>query len=223
MKISKDTFTILNSFSAINPSILLMPGNTIMTTVTGSAKDFYAIATVEEDFPVECCIFDLKKFKKCSSLFTEPDFGFGENFVTISDGKNSFRYLYCKKDIIDAADYSKKFALPDVMVEFDLPYEDISKSIAAAEIIGLEDLIFRGENGKIIMTAVDGENMKSNNFSIVVAENVDTPTFTAKYTIEKLRWMVAADYRVSINSKVITKFVSDKVTYYHGGEVKVGE
>ena len=51
MKLSKETLKILKNFSSLN-SNLLVKGGKIINTIT-PAKNVVAVATVEEDFPLE--------------------------------------------------------------------------------------------------------------------------------------------------------------------------
>lgn len=221
MKISKETFAILRNFSAINQSLLMMPGNVIKTAVAGNTKDFYAIATVSEEFPVKCAIYDLKKFRECAGLFGDPEFDFSENFVKITDGKSMFNYVYCNSDIIDAPNYEKKIELKNPIASFEVRYAQIKQTIDASNILGLETVMISGVGGVITLSAFDENNKSSDTFKVVVAEGIEGPDFTSKYNIDKLRKLIDADYIVTINEKVLTELKSSLVTYYHGGDVTV--
>lgn len=223
MKISKDTLAILRNFEAINQSLLIMPGNVIKTVVDGSKKDFYAFATVAEEFPVQCAIYDLKKFRGCANLFSDPEFVFEENSVKISDGKALFNYVYCRPEIIDAPDYSKNFSIPKVLVQFELKYSQIKQAIDASNLLGLEAVMLAGKGGVITMTAFDENNKSSDTFKVVVAEGVECRDFTSKYHIEKLRRLMDADYTVTLAEKTLTELKSPAVTYFCGGEITISE
>lgn len=221
MKISKETFAILRNFASINQSILFKPGNMIRTAVTGDVKDFYATATVEETFPVECALFDLKRFRECASLFDDPDFNFGETYMTISDSKNSFRYTYCDQNIIDVPNYEKKISIKNPLVVFELKYEQIKMAIDASNILTLQHVVISSDGGVISMTAFDDQNKSSDTFKVTICEGVECNDFTSKYSIEKLRRLIDADYTVTISTQVLSEFKSDLVTYHVGGEIKV--
>lgn len=221
MKISKETFAILRNFASINQNILFKPGNMIRTAVTGDVKDFYATANVSETFPVECALFDLKRFRDCASLFEDPDFDFSETFMTISDSKNSFRYTYCNQNIIDVPNYDKKIIIKNPLVEFELKYEQIKMAIEASNILTLQHVVISGEDGVISMTAFDDQNKSSDTFKVTICEGKECENFTSKYSIEKLRRLIDADYVVTISTQVLSEFKSDLVTYHVGGEIKV--
>lgn len=221
MKISKETFAILRNFAAINQSLRFMPGNVIMTAVGGQAKDFYAVATVPETFPVDCAIYDLKRFRECASLFTDPEFNFMEKYVEITDGKGNFNYVYCNPEILDAPDYKKKISVKTPLATFELKYSQIKQANDAASILDCPDVLIRSDGGEITMTALDESNDSADTFRIVIAEGVECPDFVSKYSIEKLRKLIDADYIVTIAEKIITEFRSQNVTYYTGGEIKI--
>lgn len=223
MKISKETFAILRNFSAINQSILFREGNVIRTSVSGDIKDFYATATVAEEFPVECAIYDLKRLRECAGLFDDPDFEFSEKFLTISDNKNNFRYTYCDASTIDVPDYKKVLSVKNPLVSFELKHDQIKMAIDASSILGLQHILISGENGTITMTAFDDQNKSSDTFKVVIAEGAECENFTSMYGINKLRCLIDADYIVTIGHQVMSEFKSDLVTYHTGGEIKVGE
>jgi hypothetical protein len=221
MKISKETFAILRNFSSINQSILFKPGKLIRTAVSGDIKDFYASAEVTEEFPVECAIYDLKRLRDCASLFNDPDFEFGEKFLNISDDKNNFRYTYCDPHIIDAPDYNKNIVIKNPMASFELKYEQIKMAIDASSILGLHDILISSTGGVVSMTAFDDQNKSSDTFKVVIAEGIECPDFTSKYSLEKMRRLIDADYIVTISKQVLTEFKSPLVTYHTGGEIKI--
>lgn len=221
MKISKETMAILRNFSSINQSLLFKPGNVIRTTVSGDVKDFYATAVVQEDFPVECAIYDLKRFRDCASLFDDPDFEFNDTYLTISDEKNSFRYTYCDPLLIEAPNYEKKISIPSPMIEFSLKYEQIKMAIDASNIVGLQHILISCEDGVLTMTAFDDQNKSSDTFKVIIGDGFECSNFTSKYSLEKLRRLIDADYVVQIASTVLTEFKSDRVTYHMGGDIRV--
>ena len=60
MHISRETLSILKNFRDLNSNILISPGN-VIKTLTG-AKNVMSTAVVEENFPVEFGIWDLRLF-----------------------------------------------------------------------------------------------------------------------------------------------------------------
>lgn len=72
MKISEDTISILNNFSAINAALLFNEGSDIFTI--SEAKNILAKASVDETFPREFGIYQLSEFLSAVSLLENPDF-----------------------------------------------------------------------------------------------------------------------------------------------------
>ena len=99
MQISKRTLGILKNFASINQSILIEEGNTIETI--SNIKDVYAKVEVDETFPVTFAIYDLNEFMGVVSLFdADAEFEFGEDSLTIKDGKGEQKYYYADQNII---------------------------------------------------------------------------------------------------------------------------
>ena len=62
MKLSSATLEVLKNFSNINQSIAVTTGSKLKTV--NSLKNILAHATVEEDFPKEFAIYDLRSLYK---------------------------------------------------------------------------------------------------------------------------------------------------------------
>ena len=60
MKLSEETLKVLKNFAGINPSILIKPGNNISTQAI--AGNIVAEADIQEEFPVEFCLYNLVQF-----------------------------------------------------------------------------------------------------------------------------------------------------------------
>src|ERR1035438_2742631 len=85
MKISKQTVALLKQFAAINPGIVISPGNSINTR----SDDIAAEAMVPETFPVEVRHPDIHEFVRLLSLFKVPVCEFDENHVRRSEEHTS--------------------------------------------------------------------------------------------------------------------------------------
>ena len=222
MKLSKRTLQILKNFSAINQSVVFFPGNIIKTVVPGNTQDFFSAATVEETFTVECAIYDIRRFLNCLDLFDDPEIEFDVNFATISDGKNTLRYVYVDKDIIDSPDYSRSPKVKTLLAEFKLAGEHIKTAIKASSLLGINDVELVGDaDGNVRLIAADTE-AESDNFSLLIEEDVDyNGEFKSKYSIDKLRLLIEDDYTVRLSTSVLTEFVGDAgVVYHHGGLIE---
>ena len=98
MKISEQTIEILKNFATVNPSIAFKAGNKIRTV--SEQKNILAQATVAEDFPKDFAIYELNQFLGLASLFENGEFDFGDNNVTLSEGKTKSRYTYTDASMV---------------------------------------------------------------------------------------------------------------------------
>ena len=71
MKLSEQTIKLLENFSTINESILIKKGNRIRTISV--MKNIFAEAEVQEEFPRDFAIYELKQFLNGLSLHDDPD------------------------------------------------------------------------------------------------------------------------------------------------------
>jgi len=208
MKISENTLNILKNFSAINQSILVRPGKTMATT--SATKTILASADVEEDFPTQFCIFELPKFLGVVSLFDSPDFEFGDNTVTISSGKKKTSITYAAPATI-VAPPAKGINFPEAEVEFNLQGTDLNSVARAASVMQLPELALSGRDGTIYLEVINSKVPTADSYSIAVGETEHT--FKMIIKTENIK-MVSSDYHVSVSSKGIIKFKSDKLTYF---------
>jgi hypothetical protein len=227
MKISKRTLQILKNYSDINQSIVFHPGNILKTVVTGNTKDFFGTSPVEETFTTECAIYDIRRFLNCLALFIEPDVEFTEHYAVISDGKNSLRYTYVDKSIIDSPDYSKTPSVKKLLAEFSLSREHIQTAIKAAGLLSIKDVKIVGTtDGQVRLIAADVD-VEADNFNLLLAEGVEFSkecTFESLYSVDRLRMLIDDDYTVRISEQVLTEFTGDAgVVYHHGGLIEVSE
>src|SRR5210317_2178531 len=98
MKFSDSTLTVLKSFSTINRSIQLQPGNTLKTITP--EKTLIATAKIGDEIPSEACIYDLSRFLSILSLYSNPDVEFHDKYFTISEGKRKTKYVYADISMI---------------------------------------------------------------------------------------------------------------------------
>jgi hypothetical protein len=210
MQFSDRTLTILKSFSTINKSILMRPGN-ILKTVTPE-KTLIAIATLPDEIPSEACIYDLSRFLSIHGLYENPDVDFKDNHFVISEGKSKTKYVFADVSMIHApADRDIKFPEPDVQI--DVTWAVMDSVLKAAGVLKFEQIAFVGEDGKCYLRAVDSSNSTSDTFGVEIGETTDTFKIIIKKENLKL---LAQDYHVSLSTKGLAEFKGSDVTYYIG-------
>ena len=88
---------LFRSFSDINPNILIKSGNTIKTI--SEAKNVLATAVVDNEFPQQFGIYDLKEFISVLSLVDKPNLKFAALIKKYSNGEDTVFLVKDKKFI----------------------------------------------------------------------------------------------------------------------------
>lgn len=233
MKISKNTLNLLASFANFNPSILIRKGNVIYTTNVGKEnnrvipiKSVLVRAEVDESFPVDFSIFDIKQFLQVVSTFDDdPDFEFSANYVTISENNNTIRYAYCdpicvlvpNSDSLDTEEEDFKFILDS---------KSLNKIKKISNVMKHDDFFIRtvdGKNINIILTSVDeGVSENINEYTINIESDNDEQDIDIdiKFSMKSISALANDDYLIKVcshNGRKILIFESmsnSKITYF---------
>ena len=106
MKLSQRTIALLKQFAAINPGLVISPGNVIISRT----PDLVVEVTVPETFHHEVRIFNIHEFLRAVALFRDPIYEFGTDHVRIteSDGTAQTVYTYAKSGSILSVHTLKK-------------------------------------------------------------------------------------------------------------------
>ena len=204
---SKNTLTILKNFSSLNSNLLVKPGN-VIKTITPS-KTGMAVATVEEDFPVEFGIWDLNKFLGVISLFQNPSFEFGDKSVRIKNGGDSVvNYFYSEPRLLTTPD--KDVVMPAVNVSITLTEKNFSELQKAASVMQLSDLSFKSENGKIVAMVSDLSDPTSNSYKVLVNEDYDGKDFIFNFKMENIK-ILPGDYDINFAKTVVGEFINQTI------------
>jgi hypothetical protein len=208
MKFSNETLSVLKSFTAINKSVLLKPGNTIKTITP--EKTLIAIAEIPDEIPSEACVYDLSRFLSILGLYNDPDVEFGDKYFTISEGKRRTKYVYADISMIHTPP-EKDINIPSEDVVVSVTESDLSSVLKAAGVLQFTEIAFVGENGKCTLKAIDSANDNTDDFGVEIGETDDEFKVIIKTDNLKLMPM---DYEVTICSKGISEFKGDNVTYF---------
>jgi hypothetical protein len=103
--------------------------------------------------------------------------------------------------------------LPDVNATFTLSDENLKSVLQAARVLGVPEIIVKGEDGKITISAGDSKNSSMNSFSKAVGSTDEE--FEHVFKVDNMKMMVL-EYNVEISSKGISKFstADGRVTYF---------
>lgn len=211
MKLSEQTIKLLENFSTINESILIKKGNRIRTISV--MKNIFAEAEVQEEFPRDFAIYELKQFLNGLSLHDDPDLNFeNDSYLLIKEGKRLVKYYFADPEIIIAPP-EKEICLNKKDVCFQVEHSQLVKLMKAASVYQLPDLTVSGEDGNIRLLVRDKKNSSSTEYSILVGETSEE--FTLNYKIENMK-MVPGSYDVVISSDLLSEFKSSKfdLKYY---------
>jgi|TARA_Y100000389_G_scaffold197011_1_gene230831 hypothetical protein len=208
MKFSNETLSVLKSFTAINKSILMKPGN-VLKTITPE-KTLIAIAQIQDEIPSEACVYDLSRFLSILSLYTDPDVEFGDKYFIISEGKRRTKYIYADISMIHTPP-EKDINIPSEDVVVDVTESDLSSVLKAAGVLQFSEIAFVGESGKCYLKAIDSANDNADDFGVEIGNTDDEFKVIIKTDNLKLMPM---DYKVTICSKGISEFKGKDVTYF---------
>lgn len=211
MKLSDQTVEVLQNFSSINQSLLFKKGSKLRTV--SPQKTVLAEVKVGDVFAQDFGIYDLGQFLSALSLIEDPDLDFGDNGMTIGDGNGTaLDYRYADPSMI-VTPPEKSLTLPDVNATFTLSDENLKSVLQAARVLGVPEIIVKGEDGKITISAGDSKNSSMNSFSKAVGSTDEE--FEHVFKVDNMKMMVL-EYNVEISSKGISKFstADGRVTYY---------
>ena len=207
---SKNTLTILKNFSNLNSNLLVKPGK-VIKTITPS-KNGMAIATVEESFDTEFGIWDLNKFLGVISLFTSPNFNFGEKSVQIKNGGDSVvNYYYSEPRLLSVP--TKDVIMPEVSISILLTEKQFSELQKAASVMQLPDLSFVGTSGtKIVAMVSDMGDPTTNSYKVTVGDtNYTGPTFVFNFKMENIK-ILPGDYTINFAKNIVGEFVHKTIS-----------
>lgn len=210
MKLSAETIAILKNFAAINQGLAFKPGSVIRTM--HPQKTVMATAKVTETFENRACVYDLSRFLATLSLFDDPNIEFKEDRFVISSDNKRVSYTYAAEAmIVTPPEKELNFPTPDATVE--VKWKDLDSVIRAAGVLKLSEIAFISDGSMITLSATDSKNSTSDVYDVIVAEDLDIPSFRMIIKVENLRVM-PNDYTVSLSAKGLARFTSHKVEYF---------
>ena len=208
MKFSENTLSVLKNFSTINPSVMLKKGNTIRTI--SPQKTVMATATIGETFGTNAGVYDLSRFLATLSLLDDPEIEFLDTMFSIKSGKDSVNYTYAAESMI-VTPPDNDIQVPNPEVKVSVSWEHIQKVIRAAGVLQLGEIAFKGYGENVRLAAIDSKNPTADGFNVVLSST--DKNFEMIIKVENLKLM-PADYDVSLSSKGLAHFKTDKVQYF---------
>jgi len=208
MKISTNTVNILKNFAKINPSILIQEGNTLKTM--SPSKTIMAKAKIDTEFPKRFAVYNLDRFISTASLFTDPNFDFGERTVTIKEGDRKIDYVYADENTINKMP-DREINLPSIDVTVTLTNASLKEVEKAGGVLGLPEILIVGDGSDVYLQAADSKNPSGDVFSVKIGET--TKTFKAIFKTENIK-ILPGDYEINISSRGISHFSGKEAEYW---------
>jgi len=207
MKLSAKTIQILKNFSSINPSIMFNTGN-VLSTIS-PIKTVMARAQIDETIEKDFGIFDLNRFLGVLSLFDDPELLLCDNYVKVTDGRKSVNFIYADP-ITMILPPNKDIKVGESYVEFNLTADNLQNLMRASSVLQLPEIALVGEDGRLLLRAMDSKNSSNNTFELEVKET--SKTFKIIFSCNNLK-MMSKSYDVFV-AKGIGHFVADSVQYW---------
>ena len=208
MKFSDQALTVLKSFSSINKSILMQPGN-VLKTITPE-KTLVAQATIPDQIPSQACIYDLSRFLSILSLHSEPDVEFHDKYFVINEGKKRTRYAFADISMIHTPP-DKEITIPSADVQVNVTWDDLQSVLKAAGVLQFTEVAFVGQDGKVSLKAVDSSSANADDYGIEIGTTSDEFSIVIKTDNLKL---LPQDYQVTLCAKGISEFKGENATYF---------
>lgn len=208
MKLSKETIGILASIANINSNLVIRPGNELLTGAV--ARNIMAKVTVAEKFDTTFGIYDLKELLGVLSLFNDPELEFGDNELTITEGKNCIKYLGAEIDVLISPKALPKFP-SEPEVNFALKADELNKIIKAASVLKVPFMTVHGNGETMEIRVHDKTNPNSHSFRIELGETDKSFDFHFKQEVLK---MLPGDYDVSICQQKTARLIGKDTIYF---------
>jgi hypothetical protein len=215
MKISKETLTILHSFSNISVNLYVEKGNVIKIKPIDN-DSIVAKAIVEDEFEESICIGNLPTFLQLFKLFEDPELDVQPDLITFKEKGRKATYRQTKKSLINIPSYEKDHKLPTVDVSFKLEESALSSVLRGTTVLSQNNICFTGDGKDVIFSSFDSLNSSNNkehsdSFSIKVGETDEN--FRMVFNTNLFN-MIKKDYDVELSFKGISKFSSDNLIYW---------
>lgn len=153
MKLSKKTVDALKYISTIHPSILIRSGSVLRAR--NAAQNAMTKVVIDESFPMDFVIYDIRGFLKVVDLFNEPDIEFfgttDSGYMELSEGNVKIRYRFSHPElhtnVPDDVDYQPKNLLWGMQVKLDA--SEIRNLLSASRVMGLDVVSFTRNSVKL--------------------------------------------------------------------------
>lgn len=206
MKLNVNTLTVLKNFATINNSMQITQGNVI--SVVTPLKNMFAQAKLDQEFERTFAIYDVSKFLSVLSLYKEPELILREYDAEIRADNRKIRYKYCEPSFI--ATLPKQINYPKWNCQFAVTPEHLASLQKAVSVLGVPEVAFCGQDGKLSIEALDSSNPDSDFYSDDIGQTNET--FRAIFSIEYFKFLPRS-YNVSVSKAGMAMLKNDELEY----------
>lgn len=213
MKLSNETMEILKHFATLNPAIMIEPNEENRIYSAAETKALVGTCILKETFEKPFITTDLGRFLSVASLFTEPDFEFGDDSVRITseNGAQNMVFYYAPAHLVN-----QKNKLPkkqeDVAIEFCMSKDAFSRIRKASDVMGVSDIRVKAANGKITLSCLERKMATSNSFDLIVGDcdpELDVDFYFKKQNLR----LTEDDYSVVMYKTRLVEFIAQNKLY----------
>lgn len=201
MKISENMIAILKNVAGLSNGFVLVPGKRQMAIAPSDSilieVDFDE--PVDEEFSVHGDF--MSTFLSTLNIFKGGDLEFKNNSVIMKNTGLAMVWRSAESKLIKRPKESIKLENPDV--QFDIGWDILNRSISLANINGLENLSFVGENGKLLVKVHNRKNTDSNFGTFEIGET--NKNFVSHFLTNDMKFL-NGDYRVRMSLGQFSSF-----------------
>lgn len=209
ISLSPATIAVLNKASIINGSLKIKPNEKHIKTVA-STSTIAMFANIDEEFPREFNIYDVKSFLKTMGLIENPVLDFSEtSYVSIQseDGTQKTSFHDANASLIQT--YLERLpTLPSEDIVVELSEEQFNHVMKAANVMGLQFVGFYadGKTSYFMGFNRNDSGEKINTFSLELGETDSVYDMFYKLATQDLSVLAKeGGYKFSISAKKISK------------------
>jgi hypothetical protein len=217
MKLSNETLTVLKNFSGINQNIQFKKGRKLTTVSAG--KTVLAQANLKDDFPQDCCVYDLNQFLNVLNLRKDTEIDFNEPNIIFKAGRASTKFRMTSKEMI-VTPPEKEITLPSVDCSFTLSAEDYDDLMKATNALSSPHISVSSDGESIDLVSFDAADNSAHTNSISVGQG-NGKKYNIVFKTENIK-LISGSYDVSISFKGIGHFknTKDDIQYWIAFEAK---
>lgn len=201
MKLSENTVSVLKNFAGVNVNLVIQPGKVIRTI--GASRNIFAKAEVEDEFPIQVCIYDLNSFLQVITFFPDADLDFQEKYVDTSFNDAVIRYFYADPSVVTAAP-NKEVTLDEELFSCEMSLEDVNSLMKVAAALAAPTIILSSSGNKVTVVVTDKKNSSAHSYSkklTAIKNKKEIPDFEAILRVENFK-LLPGKYKCTVGRKV---------------------